>query len=86
VKTGPKDGFLLRSVLNVRLARGGIPRISLEEKMKDALKIIAALLPIGIKLYKDIKNAKDKDEKERWQDRLKDSGKHYDAIRRELID
>ena len=86
MKTGPKDGFLLRSVLNVRLARGGIPRISLEEKMKDALKIIAALLPIGIKLYKDIKNAKDKDEKERWQDRLKDSGKHYDAIRRELID
>ena len=86
MKTGLKDGFLLRSVLNVESARDGIPRISLEEKMKDILKIIVALLPIGIKLYKDIKNAKDKDDKNRMRDRLKNSGDHYDAIRRELLD
>ena len=54
--------------------------------MKDVIKIIAALLPIGIKIYKDIKNAKDKSDKARMRDRLKNSGDHYDAIRRELLD
>jgi len=86
VRTGLGDGFLLKPVLNVRLARGGIHRISLEGKMKDVLKIIAALLPIGIQLYKDIKNAKDENDKDRMRDRLKNSGDHYDAIRRELLD
>ena len=54
--------------------------------MKDILKIIAALLPIGIKLYEDIKNAKDENDKNRMRDRLKSSSDHYDAIRRELLD
>ena len=86
MRTGLRDGFLLKPVLNARLARGGIHRISLEGTMKDILKIIAALLPIGIKLYEDIKNAKDENDKNRMRDRLKNSGDHYDAIRRELLD
>ena len=86
MRTGPRDGFLLRFVLNVDSVRGGIHRISLEGTMKDILKIIAALLPIGIKLYEDIKNAKDENDKNRMRDRLKSSSDHYDAIRRELLD
>jgi len=86
VRTGLRDGFLLSPVLSADSARGGIHNLSLEETMKDILKIIVALLPIGIKLYKDIKNAKDKDDKNRMRDRLKNSGDNYDAIRRELLD
>jgi hypothetical protein len=54
--------------------------------MKDVIRIIAALLPIGIKLFKDIKNANTKKDKKRMRERLKNSRDHYDAIRRELLD
>jgi hypothetical protein len=54
--------------------------------IKDVFKIAAALLPIGIKLFKDMKNAKDKKDKRRMRERLRNSSDHYDAIRRELLD
>lgn len=53
--------------------------------MKDIIKIIATLLPIGIKLFKDIKNAKDKNEKKQMRERLVESRGHYADIRSKLI-
>ena len=53
--------------------------------MKDLLKIIATLLPLGVKLFKDIKKARDKNERKKMREHLKNSRNNYDSIRRRLI-
>ena len=53
--------------------------------MKDIIKILATLIPLGIKLWKDIKNAKDKREKKQMREKLAESSEHYADIRRRLI-
>ena len=78
MKTGPKDGFLLRSVLNVRLARGGIPRISLEGTMGDLskiLKLVDKLVDLEDTIEKEIKKGKNA----KWREKLRKAVKARDT-------
>ena len=61
MRTGLRDGFLLKPVLNVRLARDGIHRISLEGIMGDLskiLKLVDKLVDLEETIEKEIKKEK----------------------------